>query len=263
MALTDGIIAAYTPQRNGTGYTVLDRSGRNTHLAWTSPATANWKADGGYVYPNTTDNGDFIAASRSIPATVTRWSIIHWVKATTYASTANSIDGNRAIYSSGNVGPRLEFGAAATWIYSADTASGGVTTTHACGTSLPAAGTWLMLAITHNGATTSTTYQQGLPSGLAQSNLSGATGAFLGSFGAFRLGQGSSDSGRGWDGLIGATVLFSRQLTAAEVWQIYQAGPSASWATTQTKRRVYGFVPAGFRAYLARRNSQIIGGGVR
>jgi hypothetical protein len=262
VSLTDGIIAAYTPQRNGTGYTVLDRSGRGAHLQWTSPAVTNWRPHSGFVYPNTTDSGDFIAAPQAIPATVIQWSVIHWVRANTYASSANSIDGNRAVYASGNVGPRLEFTTSATWVYSANTTSGGVTTTHACGSSLPAAGTWLMLAITHDGSTTSTTYQQGLPSGLSQTNLSGASGGFVGSFRAFRLGQGSADAGRGWDGLIGATIVFARQLAAAEIWQVYQAGPAGEWISRQTPRRVYGFVPAGFKAYWARRNSQIIGGGV-
>lgn len=243
MSLLDGIIAAYTPQRNGTGYTVLDRSGRGTHLQWTSPAVSNWRTHGQHVYPSTTDTGDFIAAARPIPAVVTQWSVVHWVRATTYALLANSIDGNRNVYSSGNVGPRLEFGTAATWVYSANTSSGGVTTVHDCGTSLPTAGTWLMLAITHNGSTTSTTYQQGLPSGLAQNNLNGASGGFVGSLGGFRLGQGSADSGRGWDGLLGATVVFARQLAAAEVWQIYQDGPAGEWISRQTRRRVYGFVP--------------------
>ena len=263
MALTDGIIAAYVPQKSGSGLLLLDRSNLQTHLTWTLPAANAWVAKNGWVYANTTRNGDFVAASKAIPALVQAWSVVHWVNATAYVTSANSIDGNRGVYSSGNVGPRLEFGSAATWVYSANTSTGGVTTTHACGSSLPSAGAWLMLAITHDGATTSTTYQQGLPSGLSQSNLNGATGGFVGSFGAFRVGQGSSDSSRAWNGLIGATVVFRRQLTAAEVWQMYTAGPAGEWVTAPRQRRqVYGFVPAGFKAYWVQQKSRVIGGGV-
>jgi hypothetical protein len=172
------------------------------------------------------------------------------------------MDGNRGVYASGNVGPRLEFGASATWVYSSNTTSGGVTTTHNCGTSLPSTGTWGCYALTHDGATTSTTYQQGLPSGLTQSNLNGHSGAFVGSFAAMRIGQGSADAGRGLDGLIGATLIFNRQITATEIKWIYDQGPAASWVVIQ-RQRSYAFSvqAAAVKSYLFVNRGQVIGGG--
>jgi len=78
-----------------------------------------------------------------------------------------------------------------------------------------------------------------------------------------RLGSGLDFSGcRGW---YGPVAVWQRAIADAEAWQWYNSG---IWylerqLTGQTRRRVYGFVPAGFKAYWARRQNQIIGGGVR
>lgn len=67
------------------------------------------------------------------------------------------------------------------------------------------------------------------------------------------------------NGRIGEVAIYNRALSSAEVFDIYRQGNGAigRQLTGQTRRRVYGFVPAaGFKAYWARRQNQIIGGGV-
>ena len=66
------------------------------------------------------------------------------------------------------------------------------------------------------------------------------------------------------NGQIGEFTWWNRSVTAAEMAEVYRQGNGAigRQLTGQTRRRVYGFVPAGFRAYWARRQNQIIGGGV-
>ena len=63
---------------------------------------------------------------------------------------------------------------------------------------------------------------------------------------------------------MGETVLFRRNLTEPEIADLYQRGNGAIGRelTGQTRRRVYGFVPAGFRAYWVQQKSRVIGGGV-
>ena len=63
---------------------------------------------------------------------------------------------------------------------------------------------------------------------------------------------------------IGEVAVYQRALTQPEVLELFRRGNGAIGRelTGQTRRRVYGFVPAGFKAYWARRQSQIIGGGV-
>jgi len=78
--------------------------------------------------------------------------------------------------------------------------------------------------------------------------------AYLGSYGG----------GGYFNGQIGESLFFQRAISDAEVHAIYRQGNGAigRQLTGQTQRRVYGFVPAGFKPYWARRQNQIIGGGV-
>ena len=251
MALIDAIVWSFVPKRTASGYRILDSGKTSTHLSWVAPTATNWEADStGIVVPRFTNTGDYAAASRRVSANVRQWSVVHWVKLNaTAGSYPNSMDGN---FNLSNVGPRLESG---TWVYSAGT--GSVTIS---GGAVGNVNEWICYTLSHDGNVTAKTYRQGRPTGATQSNLFGATGAFIGSFESLNIGRGF-DASRGYNGNIGGTIILGRQLTDAEVWQIYNAGPACSWAT-QPRRRTYGFVPAGFRAYWARRQGQIIGGGV-
>jgi len=63
---------------------------------------------------------------------------------------------------------------------------------------------------------------------------------------------------------MGEALLFKRNLTEPEIVELYRRGNGAIGRelTGQTRRRVYGFVPAGFRAYWVQQKSRVIGGGV-
>jgi hypothetical protein len=251
MALSDAIVWSFVPKRTASGYTILDGGKTSTHLSWVAPTATNWEADAaGIVVPRFANASDYAAASRRVSANVTQWSVVHWVKLkATGGSAPNSMDGN---FNLTNVGPRLETGV---WVYSAGTGFVSI--------SAGAVGNvneWICYVLTHDGNVTAKTYRQGRPTGAAQSNLSGATGAFIGSFGSLNIGRGFNAL-RGYNGNIGGTIILGRQLSDAEVWQIYSAGPACDWAT-QPRRRTYGFVAGGFRPYWARRQGQIIGGGL-
>jgi hypothetical protein len=256
MALTDNIIGAWIPGRSGTGQLHLDRSKYNTHLTWNAPASGYWEANAAGWTPRTTGSTDYLAASRAIPTSVRSWSVVQWVllKSRDDLLYPNSMDGNFGI--AANNGPRLEFTATANWVY--NNGSTGATVIE-CGSTLDN-NVWGMYAITHNGVTTATTYRQGLPTGAVQTNSGGATGSFSGTFRAVNLGRGFNTTRR-IDGLLGGAVIWSRQLSAGEMWSIYQAGPACDWVV-QKRRRVFGFVPPTFRAAWVQR-SRLIGGGVR
>jgi len=254
MALNDNIVWAFTPRRASTGYMLLDRGRSGTHLAWVSPIATNWEADSaGIVVPSFNNSNDYAAASQQVPAKVTSFSVIHWVKLRQAAAGfINSIDGN---FGTTNNGPRLEHTTTSSWVY-----NGGTGSTVISSGSTIAVGTWAMYAITHDGNVTAKTYNQGRLTGATQSNLSGATGSFTGVFGAINIGRGLLAS-RGYTGNVGGTIILGRQLADAEVWWIYNAGPACSWATPY-RRRTYGFVAAGFKPYWSRQRAQLIGGGV-
>ena len=68
----------------------------------------------------------------------------------------------------------------------------------------------------------------------------------------------------GINGLVGEVCVWNRALTQPEVLEWFRRGNGAigRQLTGQTRRRTYGFVAAGFKPYWARRQNQIIGGGV-
>ena len=254
MALRDNIVGAWIPGKSGTGQLHLDQSGYGTHLQWVSPTANYWEANQAGWTPRTRATSDYLTASRAIPVTVSRWSVVHWVRLNSRndGNFPNSMDGNFATNS--NIGPRLELTASAAWVYSAGTGLVGIS-----GGTTIANGVWACYVITHDGNVTAKTYSQGIPTGAVQSNISGATGAFTGRFTNVNLGRGFN-SGRQIDGLIGGTVIFGRQLSDAEVWQIWLSGPSCDWFVKR-RRRVFGYIPPTFRAAWVQRG-KLIGGGV-
>lgn len=241
MPLNDNIVGAWIPGKSGTGQLHLDQSGYGTHLQWVSPTANYWEANQAGWTPRTRATSDYLTASRAIPVTVSRWSVVHWVRLNSRndGNYPNSMDGNFSTNS--NVGPRLELTASAAWVYSAGTGLVGIS-----GGTTIANGVWACYVITHDGNVTAKTYTQGIPTGAVQSNFSGATGAFTGRFTNVNLGRGFN-TGRQIDGLIGGTVIFGRQLSDSEVWQIWLSGPSCDWVVRR-RRREFGFVaPTGVR----------------
>lgn len=75
-------------------------------------------------------------------------------------------------------------------------------------------------------------------------------------WGFFRTGFGAQ-----WIGQAAEIAMFGRAITLTQHQEMYQAGPGGMWQDRPRRSRVY-FSSAGFRAYWARRQSQLIGGGV-
>ena len=66
---------------------------------------------------------------------------------------------------------------------------------------------------------------------------------------------------RSMNGGFAEGCCFNRALSHAEFFQAFQAGPGGMWQNRPRRSMVY-FGSAGFKAYWARRQSQLIGGGV-
>ena len=82
-----------------------------------------------------------------------------------------------------------------------------------------------------------------------------------------RIGQYASGGGvyapYMWDGLLDDMTVLNRMLTANEIQQLYQLGRGGMYGRRRrTLRRVGVEQGAAFKAYWARRQNQIIGGGV-
>ncbi len=246
MSLANHIIAAWLPKSSGTGALHTDVGPTQTHMQWVSPSTERWRATEAGWTPRITASGDYLLSSK-VPVDVSQspWAIVHWVKRLgTGTSYANSFDGSHNI--SAFDGPRHEFQSRA-WGYSTPS---GPSVYLSAGTDA-AIGVWGLYGLTHDGSTTAKTYNQGQPTGAT------GTGAFVGVFPAVALGRGPIN--RQIDGLLGGTVILSRQLTDTEWRQVYNAGPACEWVYRK-RRRVYS-IPAGpsFQSAWATRATTIAG----
>ena len=81
-----------------------------------------------------------------------------------------------------------------------------------------------------------------------------------------RIGQYANNAGATvgfmWDGLLDDMTVFDRMLSSNEIRQLYQLGRGGIYQRRRRTLRRVGVEQAGFRAYWARRQNQIIGGGV-
>ncbi len=244
MGLRDGLVGAWCPSLGPTASTLLDRSGRNGHGTLTNMTAANgWQAlSGGFSIRTTgTDQGNqslnqsHVLLARDYSRVAMAFSC--WLR----PSALNK----RGICSSGPNLSSPQFAASVLTTGRIETYRGGYTTS----TGSISAGVWSHVVISAAGNVTTIYINGKLDSSAAQTPSGSLQTTFLLGGNYWGPLEGWSDDYAIWD----------RSLTASEVQQLYTQG-RGGWLR-QPRRRTYGFVPAGFRPYWARRQSHIIGGG--
>ncbi len=265
MSLTDGIIGCWSPSVRGAGYLLPDLVRGNHGTLTNMDAGSDWPgAAVRGVHGRVLDydgSNDHVVTSRGVPVTSAVVSVSVWLfrrdTPTTFPRLIDLSDGTHSVQvvlDTGTTG-----------------GSGFLVTKHSqyqaglTGTQwgfLPALQRWEHLAIIFDGVASSTrVWRNGVEQTAASNNNVGAGAAANTIFFGVRR---DLNAVTRLDGALGEIAIHQRALTAAEVMDIYRQGNGAigRQLTGQTRRRVYGFAPAGFRAYWARRQNQIIGGGV-
>ena len=263
MALTDGIIGCWSPSVRGSGYLLPDLSGRANHGVLTNmDAGTDWTAAAvrgvhGRVldYDGTNDYTD--CGLRLNAAMIDKLTISMWCIFRTRSSVNTPISNLNA---GANNGFALEMGRTAnklTWLQNGASVD-------ATSTGSIADADWHHVVVTRDGVAGSWTITFAID-GVTSTHTTAANPAAASSNGILAIGRyGSFSGGFNFNGQIGEVTIYQRALPGAEIRDLYRQGNGAigRQLTGQTRRRVYGFVPAGFRPYWARRQNQIIGGGV-
>lgn len=250
MALTDGIIGCWSPSIRGSGYLLPDLARGNhgtlTNMSVTDWAGASISGRSGQVLSyndNTIDKRTDIGKQLPGVAGLRELTVTMWARRRASNGIANAgqvVGGNYwnvVPFSDGNV----YFQISPNFVSVADNVT-----------------TWRFWAMTLTGSTIRG-YRDGVSvvSGTGPATVPTVAANFvIGTYPGITL-KANSD--------IGEVAVYQRALTQPEVLELFRRGNGAIGRelTGQTRRRVYGFVPAGFRAYWARRQNQIIGGGVR
>ena len=264
MALTDGIVGCWSPSVRGSGYLLPDLV-RGNHGTLTNmdagtdwPGTAVRGVHGRVLDFDGTD--DYVAITRNLFSGLAVVSVSFWGQPRTTTDRVEITQGTDSLNRCGFA--FSEDGNAYVVPNFSGTATGfGFSAWSGFGVSSFLHGVFIYNAIGSTNADRGKIYLNGIRQTLSfvgtlpTTAISQAGTPFIGA----RPGPSSYSNGR-----IGEVAVWNRELTPAEIRDLHRSGNGAigRQLTGQTRRRVYGFAPAGFRAYWARRNSQIIGGGV-
>jgi hypothetical protein len=205
----------------GTTWTDLSRNGYNGTL--TGGPTYSNASRGSIVFNGTNQ----YSVSGGLSGSFSSFTVIVWFYPTSIKNYANVLDCNYAYNATtGNIGPRLEFNALGElgWAYSNITNNNNSLYGHVVVASGLAVNTWHCAAITYV-PNSSTTYYNGMPTGISRGSAGSPTG-FIGTMNNLNVGRGFSlvvSSERYFAGSVSLIQIYNRALAATEVLQNFNA----------------------------------------
>jgi hypothetical protein len=242
-----GLVGAWCPSLGATGFRLLDRSGRSNHGTLTNmdPATA-WQTSGGKLALDFDGTNDFVKPENVRGVGTGNFSVFSWIR--------HSVSARRYMVASNLTDAASEghwLAVQTNQIYSYFGSELAVTAT---GFTL-ADNHWHCIGVTRVG-TTGTAFVDGRQIGSPQ-----AIGGFDAGKGVFRIGARGDSFIQNWQGQLDDIRIYNRALSAPEIRQLYIGGRGHGLLPERPRRRGKA-AGAAFKAYWARRQSQLIGGGV-
>jgi hypothetical protein len=246
LIVPNDLVGWWCPSIDATGGILLDRSGRNNHGTLTNMDPASdWVVDGGKLALDFDGTNDFVKPGNVRGVGTGNFSVFAWIK--------HSVSARRYVVASNLTDAQSEghwLAVQSNQVYSYFGTELSVTAT---GFTL-ADNQWHFIGVTRVG-TTGTAFVDGRQIGSPQ-----AIGGFDAGKGNFRIGARGDDFVQHWQGQLDDIRIYNRALTAGEVRQLYNVGRGNM--PLRRRRRYAGQSTGGFKAHWARRQSQLIGGGV-
>lgn len=241
-----GLIGAWCPSLGATGFRLLDRSGRNNHCSMLNTASTAWRMSGGKLafLHDGTDDRVFSSLFRMSTMSDQTNSFSIWINPTTTNTTTRPFGlgefGNSFGLRFNFQNLEFVFGGTAVLSVSMTSTTYANRWTHICGIA-DASGARLFFDGVQVGTRSDTV-------SLVKTNGLGV---------GYRFGVNSDF----YSGLTDDLRVYSRTLTLPEIRQLYIAGRGYGLLPDRPRRRGKA-AGAAFKAYWARRQSQLIGGGV-
>ena len=257
-SLTQGLAGAWCPSLGATGFRLLDRSGRNNHGTLTNMASTAWVTSGGKIALDFDGSNDSVNITVDLSAVVTskNYTLSTWTKTSATNSNAYPFSLGSAASDFPVVGFRIDPGGSGRVIaFIRDNAGNFVLP----GNDPPAVnnGAWNHLLVVANGSTAQV-YTNGGVNGAAASIASiGTTTINRATIGAL----GRTSVAAYYSGQVDDSRIYNRALTAPEIQQLYVGGRGFGLLPERPRRRGTA-AAAAFKAFRARRQSQLIGGGL-
>jgi len=240
-----GLVGAWCPSLGATGFRLLDRSGRGNHGTLTNMAATAWTTSGGKGALSFDGVDDEIQVQHhpSLSFTPSQFiTMTSWVRLTTSVGyrtvfTKRIVNNSNYELSFNTSGNQILFYAGGPFNTSTSAVVQGEWSHIAC-TSGPAGGAYFI-----NGA------------------LAGTHANPIGTPNTEPLRYGSANFQQRLTGQLDDGRIYNRALTAPEIRQLYLGGRGFGLLPERPRRRGKA-AGAAFKAYWARRQSQLIGGGV-
>jgi len=258
MALSDGLVGYWSAWLGSSGYRLLDRSGRGNHGTLTNmDAGTDWldatvRGRSGHVLDFDGSNDYVSFGNPSVVTSGRPLFVATWFR--------TNLNAQRAILAKSLAGAAANRFWLTTEVNSVgvngELGGPGVAATFTTGYN---DGNWHQLAGLYNGSTMSLFYDGFLHSATTISQLGPSSYTLI--VGKYNdASGGETGTTAQFNGQIAEVAIWNRTITVAEVLDLYRLGPG--WYQPYQRKR-YAFVGvAGFKAYWAKRQSQLIGGGV-
>lgn len=249
--LWDGVVGAWCPSLGPTGDRLHNLSRYNNWGTLTNMTSAtDWLLSAGQYALNFSGTRR-VATTQAIISGTQNFTLSAWVYPTG-TTTYRTVCGN---YGVGNTtGVQITIWPAAGSVpANAPTLYYGATAIS--GTTGATANAWNHVAATRSGNAV-TIYLNGVQVG------SGTNAASVGATQNWAIGQGPDNTSEPMIGYIDDHPVYQRALTPNEIQQLYLLGRAGMYERRRRTARRAVIEQAGFRAYWARRQNQIIGGGV-
>ena len=256
--ILQGLVGAWCPSLGPSGYTLLDRSGRGQHGTLTNmDAGSDWVGTSGGWALDFDGSNDcvLIGSPPSLSGALARMTKSIWIRpAQTAVQKYVFADFNNAGTTS-----RLSIS------HDSKARAFQNTATSVASTTTLATSQWYHVVVTRNDGTGASS------TGLMSLYLNGrleATASYSYTSPALQvsgeqLSRSNATFGDYYSGMSDEAAIWSRDLSAPEVWQLYQAGRGGLGRLLTPQRRSYAFrVPAAaVKSYLFVNRGQVIGGG--
>ena len=259
--LWDGVVGAWCPSLGPTGLRLHDHSRRNNWGTLTNmDAATDWTVSGGQYALDFDGTNDYVVTSSGVPVASAVLSVSLWIwrrdTPTTFPRLVDLSDGTHSVQAVFDTGVSL--GGSGFFVTKHSQYQAGTTGTQ--WGFVPTLQTWEHIAIIFNGVTSTTrVWRDGAEqTGAANNFVGAATATNTLVFGARR----DLNAVTQLDGQLDDIAIYTRALSANEIQQLYLLGRGGMYERRRRTLRRVAIEQAGFRAYWARRNSQIIGGGV-
>lgn len=243
-SLTQGLVGAWCPSLGATGFRLQDRSGRNNHGTLTNMASTAWTTSGGKIALDFDGTNDSVNAGNKVPRLGNGHTFSAWVFK---RANGRMIAGMCDFISQGGF-QWADIGGLFSIAFYDGSIKGWFQ-----GSSLPS-NAWAFVCATFTNA------QQRLTVNTTTTVLNNSTTGIVYNNDTFRIGEASGGNPL-WQGQIDDVRIWNRVLTPGEVRQLYVGGRGFGLLPERPKRRGTA-AAAAFKAFRARRQSQLIGGGL-